>query len=395
MDAVGGKMLIKALVGENVDIKLYDHIDLTPRLNIQRLDLSGCKTLTENDLCWIISCCPNLRSLNLRGLSAVGPKSIGFIWKIETLEEIDVSYCRALELPSLLSYIKRISEVQAKNLRSIRAAGLFFRSNMLLLSIIRRCHNLERLDLQGCHGLTDDMFENFHNYCIEDDKCLTSLTHLNVSNTPLTPAIFTYLNGHLPNLTHLEMANLSGADNPDDDDDGYELSKMLKSMPKLRKVDLEDTAGLSGVSDMVLEALTPMDGDVGTTGCELEELKIGYARVSSGAIVDLIKGCKKLRVLELDVSQDDPPFFGFLFGLVRLLLILSLIRIRKQTIQSCANFSAVRILVPGYPSSTAITSHRLLTLRLQLPPGLVRGGKDGQLCRLVMIKMWRWLRRRC
>ncbi|OXG10617.1 hypothetical protein C366_06628 [Cryptococcus neoformans Tu401-1] len=306
MDEVGGEMLVKALGGENVDILRYDYNNLLgPRLNIQRLDLSGCETLTENDLASIISCCPNLRSLSLRALSAVGSRLMCFIEKIETLEEIDVSYCRALELPFISSYIKRISEVQAKNLRSIRAAGLLYSSNMLLLSIMERCHNLERLDLQGCHDVSDGMFENFHNYCIEYDECLSSLTHLNVSNTPLTPAIFTFLNDHLPNLTHLEMANLSGVDNPDDDDDGYELSRMLKSMPKLRKVDLEDTAGLSGVSDMVLEALTPMEGDVGTTGCELEELKIGYARASPGAIVDLIKGCKKLRVLELDNTEAN------------------------------------------------------------------------------------------
>nr|KIR82944.1 hypothetical protein I308_06775 [Cryptococcus tetragattii IND107] len=305
MDDIKGEMLIKALGGDNVDIMRYDYINRGPRLNVQRLDLSWCDTLTENDLASIIACCPNLRSLSLRGLSVVGSKLMYFLEKMETLEEIDISYCRALELPMLSSYIKRFSKVQADKLRSIRAAGLHYPSDMLLLSIMERCHNLERLNLQGCHDVSDDMFENFYNYCVEHDKCMPSLTHLNVSNTPLTPATFTFLIDHLPNLTHLEMANLRASDSPDDDDDGYELSKMLKSMPKLRKVDLEDTAGLSGVSDMVLEALTPMEGDVGTTGCELEELKIGYARASSGAIVDLIKGCKKLRVLELDNTEAN------------------------------------------------------------------------------------------
>lgn len=314
MDDIKGEMLIKALGGDNVDIMRYDCINRGPRLNVQRLDLSWCDTLTENDLASIIACCPNLRSLSLRGLSVVGSKLMYFLEKMETLEEIDISYCRALELPMLSSYIKAVSKVQGNTLRSIKAAGLHYPSDMLLLSIMERCHNLERLNLQECHDVSDDMFENFYNYCVQHDKCMPSLTHLNVSNTPLTPATFTFLIDHLPNLTHLEMANLRASDSPDDDDDGYELSKMLKSMPKLRKVDLEDTAGLSGVSDMVLQALTPMEGGVGTTGCELEELKIGYARASAGTIVDLIKGCKKLRVLELDVSRPPRnPFSRILF----------------------------------------------------------------------------------
>ncbi|KAL0240487.1 hypothetical protein I308_106281 [Cryptococcus tetragattii IND107] len=153
MDDIKGEMLIKALGGDNVDIMRYDYINRGPRLNVQRLDLSWCDTLTENDLASIIACCPNLRSLSLRGLSVVGSKLMYFLEKMETLEEIDISYCRALELPMLSSYIKRFSKVQADKLRSIRAAGLHYPSDMLLLSIMERCHNLERLNLQGCHDI--------------------------------------------------------------------------------------------------------------------------------------------------------------------------------------------------------------------------------------------------
>jgi len=86
------------------------------------------------------------------------------------------------------------------------------------------------------------------------------------------------------------------------DDKG--LIRLLKSVPKLERLDLEGTGVFGGVTDDFLDAITPGRHERGeVVGKELVELRIGHAKdVTPEAMIRLVRGCSKLTVLEADVS---------------------------------------------------------------------------------------------
>ncbi|WVQ72165.1 hypothetical protein IAR50_001710 [Cryptococcus sp. DSM 104548] len=292
MDKVGGYTILTALGGLSAD-----HLEL----RLETLDLQGCLGISSRDICSLVARSPHLRCVCLRSVPHVTVETLtSILSNAPVLEDLDVSYCSNILLPDLVHALDHTSH-NSSRLRVLRMAGV---KGMLpegawaVLEKARVLPGLEVLDLQGCPGLDEDTFSRIAS---EQPTLLHSLKHLNLSTTPLIPSVFAHLTNILPNLEILEMARIHRFYDPDDDDDGHGLAEMLKSMPKLRKVDLEDTAGMSGVCDLVLRAITPgeyEDGDV--VGKALEELNIGYGDVTSEAVVNLINGCKRLRILDVD-----------------------------------------------------------------------------------------------
>ncbi|TYJ51931.1 hypothetical protein B9479_007470 [Cryptococcus floricola] len=296
MDKVGGYTILTALGGLSPDPGL--------QLGLETMDLQGCLGISSRDICSLVGRSGRLRRLCLRSVPHVTVETlISILSNAPLLEELDVSYCSNILLPDIAHAFAHSSH-HSSRLRKLRMAGVngtFPDDIWTILTSSGVLPGLELLDLQNCPGLSS---ETFAPLLSSSPTALSSLTHLNLSSTPLTTSIFTHLTHLLPNLRILQLARIHRFHDPDDDDDGQALAGMLESMPKLRKVDLEDTAGMSGVCDLVLKAMTPgeyayEDGE-GVVGMELEELNIGYGDVTSEAVVDLIHRCKKLRVLDVD-----------------------------------------------------------------------------------------------
>ncbi|WVO18220.1 hypothetical protein L204_105927 [Cryptococcus depauperatus] len=294
MDRIDGQVLFGALAQGS---KTFS--------SLQVLDLRGCKVLASEDLSNLIFHAPNVLSINLKALHHVDSSVLSSIAEYTSqLKELDVTSCPNTSTSDISSFVSRLDHQKAARLVSLRAGYLSGRDDNLLTTIAENLVNLERLDIQGCTDLEDKTIVLFTDY-LGSRRITYPLKRLNLSSTNFTPNIFSYLSNRLPNITHLEMADLPAYFDSNDDDNGYALSKMLKTMPKMMRLDLEDMAGNSGVTDSVLRALTPGLEETDVTGCDLKELKIGYAQISPEAVIGLIKGCKKLEILEIDNTRAD------------------------------------------------------------------------------------------
>jgi F-box and leucine-rich repeat protein 2/20 len=139
---------------------------------------------------------------------------------------------------------------------------------------------------------------------------LTSLRHLNVSGCrQITDLACSSLAFTMPKLEILEIAGVRG----DLHDDG--LIRLFKTTPLIRKVDLEDA---TEISDAVLDSLIPEPRMASSTagqqqskdeqgpqpGEMLDHLTISYAMaITPDAMARIVRGCKKLRVLEADNTR--------------------------------------------------------------------------------------------
>ncbi|WVQ81628.1 hypothetical protein IAT38_003752 [Cryptococcus sp. DSM 104549] len=310
LDRVGGEELLRALatsVEDGVGIGRGAESGLS---SLVTLNLQGCRSLAAGDIISIISHSPSLRRITLKAARGVTPKVLtALLTHCPFLEDLDISQCRGLAIDHVGFFIRDLSPSQAARIRVLRLAGLEGNHALSVFELFghvgRRLIGLQVFDLQGVQRLYASEFKIFAKN-LDEHPSPSKLTHLNISGCTVfthLSEIFSQLTGRLPHLTHLEMAGvvtyqLGSAG-------GTALATMLKSMPKLVKVDLEalGTPGTTGdiMEDEVLRALTPGADEVGVTGCELVELRLGYAkRVTSDELIRLIKGCPKLKVLELD-----------------------------------------------------------------------------------------------
>ena len=295
MDHLAGSDLMLALSAPGTNLN-----------NLLNIDLRGCKRLNSTDLVVFLSSTPNLRTANLKGLQAVSSEVMRTIARTAlNLENLDVSRCWNISLSDLVVFLKMMIPSQAGRMNSLRVAGAKgygIISGEFLPLVADRLVNLHTLDLLGCSHLFDEDFERFADVPRTQNRVFT-LQHLIISGcSSLGMETFLHLTGKMPNLIKLEAAGLRHAHRRSAGGVQW-LINFLKTVPKLQKLDLEDTGSFGGIDDRVLEILTPPKGVSGIVGSELVELYLGYAQgVSSNALIRLVRGCTKLMKLEVDVS---------------------------------------------------------------------------------------------
>ncbi len=281
--------------------------------SLEVLDLRGCKSLKSDDLCQIIANSPNLLNLDLKGLQSVTSEVIRTLSRCSTrLSRLVVSRCWNISLCDLVVFLRMLNSAQASNLRELRVCGLKGygpAAAEFLPLVAEKLVNLEILDVQGCSQLLDADFEKFasiYKSHLEDKP--RRLSHLDISGcVAITMRPFEALTGCLPELVSIEMSGLADPFRDriaESEDADLILVRFFQSCPKLRKIDLEGSGLFGGVTDRLLESLTPSRfPDVDEVGRHLEELRLGYAKlISPEAIIRLIRGAPKLAVLEVDVS---------------------------------------------------------------------------------------------
>ncbi|OCF60364.1 hypothetical protein L486_03047 [Kwoniella mangroviensis CBS 10435] len=280
--------------------------------NLRVLDLRGANRLSPSDICSIILGSPGLKFINLKAVQACSSEVIRTIARsTRQLEYLDISRCKDLTLGDIIFLVNAMDDVQASQLKALRFGGLKSygrHASDLLPLLAKTLISLEVLDAQGCTHLFDDGFEKFA-LAHQEVGRKSSITHLNLSGcTALKGEFLVHLAGYLPQLRFLELANLSEMFKDNHDDSELDLVKFLKTIPKIEKIDLDQTGTHGGITDRVLDVLSRYRSDESdeTVGKNLKELRIGGSKdVTSEGLCRLIRSCGNLGVLEIDNTPAD------------------------------------------------------------------------------------------
>jgi F-box/leucine-rich repeat protein 2/20 len=273
--------------------------------------------------------------LCLKGLSAVTNTTCDIIAVYCTrLVVLDLGRCTNLDAGGIRSLaMTAASRGEYLTLKELRLSGLKHVDDYMMAALGRAAPYLEVLDLSYVRQLHNTAVEAFV-ACADDDEedeenglrivCLnareagrnidelntyrrrvTRLRHLSLSSCLLlTDTACSHLAHSVPVLEYLELAGIGSSL----EDDG--LIRLLNTTPLLKRLDLEDA---SSITDAILATLTPVppedeaDDALLPPESPLEHLVIsGALEVSDDALLALIRGCARLRVLEADNTRMGP-----------------------------------------------------------------------------------------
>ena len=266
--------------------------------NLTDVNLKGVKNLTTRELIKLLTSCPALEYLCLRGLGAVTNTTCIVIGDSNPrLRTLDLGRCTNMDafgVTFLCEAVERrkrnatclgagVLDMESESsvgdgtaFRGLYLSGLKRVSEWVMISVAQAFPNLEVLDLSYSNGLTDSCLEKFVEWRADPsgefgnntyvqltsrevgldpaDRTLhkrrvTKLRHLNLSQClSLTDRACSALAFTVPSLEFLELPGI-GANLEDGG-----IVRLLKTVPYIRKLDLEDAAR---ITDEVLTAITP------------------------------------------------------------------------------------------------------------------------------------------
>lgn len=279
-----------------------------PRLSptfssLTTLDLRGAHGITTPDIIAVVQISPGLKKLNLKGSRLHLSHLLATVAdNVDGLEELDVSRCWSLEFLDVEAFVARLNAQQRAALKSLRISGLPAATTNHLLQKLAKLPNLHTLDLLGCRWLAHD---DIKEYIDALDGRPSPLRHLVISScTNLTTEAIELLVGHVPEMRTFEAANLEAVfyiDPPPT------LARLVRSMPKIERLDLEGTGRYGGVCDRMLYELIPgaCPGSPLVIS-QLVELRIGSAKhVTTQALSTLVTSLPRLARLEADGTEAD------------------------------------------------------------------------------------------
>ena len=292
------------------------------------VNLQGCTALTTRALHHLLTHCPSLQTLCLKGLQVVKNTTFDLLSNCcPQLTSLDVSRCLNFDGEGIRAWASAaVSRGEHLPLKELRLSGTRRLNDEVMATLGKAAPLLEVLDLSYVRDLHNSALEAFV-ACDPDEpgisltskeaghspgasiryrRRLTRLRHLSLSFCILLTDIACANLAHtMPQLEFLELAGI-GAELKDDG-----LVHLLNTTPLIRRLDLEDA---TDITDAVLTALTPAakadsremsDGSPSREpGHALEHLVISYAgNVTDDALLALMRSCSKLRVLEADNTR--------------------------------------------------------------------------------------------
>ncbi|KAF7347390.1 hypothetical protein MVEN_01494800 [Mycena venus] len=307
-----------------------------PFTHLTGINLRGCSAITTRSLHHLLIQSRTLERLCLKGLAAVTNTTCDIIGVYCTrLVALDLGRCGNIDAAGIRGLATAaVSRKEYLALKDLRVSGLKHVDDDMMAALGRAAPYLEVLDLNYVRQLHNTAVEAFV-ACTDDEEedeengirivCLnareagrsvdesnmyrrrvTRLRHLSLSSCLLlTDAACSHLAHSVPALEFLELAGIGSSL----EDEG--LIRLLNTTPLLKRLDLEDA---SSITDSVIATLTPAppDEDADDDGppppeSPLEHLIIsGALEVSDDALLALIRGCKRLRVLEADNTRMGP-----------------------------------------------------------------------------------------
>lgn len=317
-----------------------------PTTQLTTVNLVACTAITTHSLHYLLYRSPRLQHLFVRGLDSVTNTTLTEILgpHCRNLVSLDIRRCSNVNGSGLQAFseqcLLRASEHDTPcSLTILKISGMKDISNTTWRKVGQAFPLLQVLDCSYCRDLTDEAFREFVAWPTSDvdapSNCWskfsdyvelssrdagfdpgdptkhwrrsTSLRHLNVSGCrQISDLTCSSLAFTAPNLEILEIANVRA----DLHDEG--LIRLFKTTPLIRKVDLEDA---TEITDAVLDCLIPVprmsspqvqskEQQGPQPGETLEHLTISYAMtLTPEGISRLVRGCKKLRVLEADNTR--------------------------------------------------------------------------------------------
>ena len=285
------------------------------------LDLRGCRSFTDSDLLHLLRIAPNLRRVNMKGLQRVNRAVLKQLATLRQLEDVDLSRC-GIDMDGLAKYLARLDPEQMARMRIFRCAGLKGPRGAARDVAVQlgRMGSLEVLDMGGT-ALDDEAVRawigsyelNVGPSCeIVDDELIAfgTIRHLRLTGCEyLGPKALKDLTGRLPKLKRFELAGVpkffrAGRDHDLSamqiqrqlERDRKAVVRFLGSCEQLQRVDLDDFGTRDGgVSNEMIEALE---------GEAIREVNIAESGmgVDVECLVRFVRRCKRLRVLNVDVS---------------------------------------------------------------------------------------------
>ncbi|KAI0360970.1 RNI-like protein [Trametes cingulata] len=304
-----------------------------PHNRITTINLQGCTSLSTRSLHHLLIRSPLLESLCVKGLPAVTNTTCTILSTYcPKLVSLDLGRCSNLDGEGIRSLASStLLRGETLRLKILRLGGLKRVTDEMMQRLAMAAPDLEVLDLSYSRNLHNSAIEAFVSLTEGEArevpsvqltarqagrdpadpskywKRVTRLRHLALSACPmLTDHACTHLAFAVPQLEFLELAGI-GADLRDTG-----LVRLLETTPYLRRLDLEDACE---ITDAVLAALTPQDVSAAPpprgqptpapqTGHALEQLTISYAgNVTNDALLELVRKCPRLRVLEADNTR--------------------------------------------------------------------------------------------
>ncbi|KAI8990599.1 hypothetical protein BD414DRAFT_484134 [Trametes punicea] len=330
MTTLSSDLLTDVTEGLCVDPALPGNL---PHTRVTTIDLQGCTTLSTRSLHHLLIRSPALEKLCVRGLPAVTNTTCTILATYcPRLVSLDMSRCNNLDGEGIRSLASStLLRGETLRLKVLRLGGLRRVTDEMMQQLGKAAPDLEVLDLSYARNLHNSGIDAFVSLTEEDAmevesvqltareagrdptdpskywKRVTRLRHLALSSClMLTDHACTLLAHAVPKLEFLELAGI-GADIRDTG-----LVRLLETTPYIRRLDLEDACELT---DAVLAVLTPQPVASSTppahgqvpppqTGHALEQLIISYAgNVTNEALLNLIRKCTRLRVLEADNTR--------------------------------------------------------------------------------------------
>lgn len=225
-----------------------------------------------------------MKTLKVRALPAfVSSTCYGVISKhVEQLKHLDVSMCRNLLAAALL-------DLNQPGLEILAAAKIPSMDDATVSALPGRFPSLRDLDLGYSRHITDAAFAKWPG---ESDGG-TRIRSLRLSScTRLTDQACLNLVGKMNQLECLELASIGGNLR----DPG--LIKLIESLSKLRKIDLEDATHLS---DRIIVALTPV-ATAQKRGRLEHAVLTNLPEITEPALIRLVRSSPFLKIVECSNS---------------------------------------------------------------------------------------------
>ncbi|KAG6851379.1 hypothetical protein H0H93_005777 [Arthromyces matolae] len=285
------------------------------------INLQGCSSLTTHSLHHLLSRSPSLQKLRVKGLKAVTNMTFSILSTYNLqLVCLDVSRCAHIDAQGIEHMATAaLNRGEPLLLKELRMSGLKHIGHRMMGALGKAAPFLEVLDLsyaRNVHNSAVDAFvscDDAGQYNGSETlqihprdlgrsdsndlrlrRRVTRLRHLSLSYCLLlTDDACSNLAFSLPDLEFLELGGI-GTDLRDEG-----LIRLLKTTPKIRRLDLEDAGS---ITDAVLIALTPNSNEASPVpGGALEQLNISFANeITNEALLGLLRSCTKLKHLEAD-----------------------------------------------------------------------------------------------
>ncbi|KAG2022813.1 F-box domain-containing protein [Coprinopsis cinerea AmutBmut pab1-1] len=321
--------------------------DSSAYTQLTSINLQGCTNLTTQSLHRLLIRSRNLETLILKGLGCVTNTTCEILAAYcPRLTSLNLSRCPNMDASGIGFMAKSaLARQQHLQLKELRLSGLKYTTESMMQALGCATPLLEVLDLSYARQLRNAALEAFV-ACDDDDdemesdtvvvsardlgrdtgsdtgpgryrRRITRLRHLNLSFCPLlTDTACANLSHSIPRLEFLELAGI-GSDMRE-----AGLIRLLERTPFIKRLDLEDASDLT---DTFLAAITPVPDKPTSTstsptstpteddpqpGYVLQQLIVSYAsQLSDDALLNLIRNCPQLTVLEVDNTRIGSAVF--------------------------------------------------------------------------------------